>query len=104
MEVHWIEPEVPTRSGKQVSSRPVHTLSPFDPLIIQRKHLSHFFGYHYRFKAYISAEKRVLGYFALPLLVEDEIFAAIDMKVNRLSGVLNIQKWTWVEDERPELR
>lgn len=100
---HWVEPEILAGSGKQVSSRPIHILSPFDPLIIQRKRLSHFFGYEHRFEAYIAAEKRILGYFALPVLVGDEIVAVIDFKVNRLAGALNIQKWTWVVDERPEL-
>ena len=47
-------------------ARTVHVLSPFDPLIIQRKRLKMFFGYDHRFEAYVPKEKRVLGYFALP--------------------------------------
>ena len=41
-------------------------------------------------------EKRVLGYFALPVLVGDEIVAAIDLKTDRDAGKLLIQQWNWV--------
>jgi uncharacterized protein YcaQ len=73
-----------------------HILSPFDPLIIQRKRLKIFFDYDHRFEAYVPKEKRVLGYFALPILVGDEIVAAIDLKADRKAGALLIQGWTWV--------
>jgi len=36
----------------------VHILSPFDPLIIQRKRTNLFFGYEHRFEAYVPKEKR----------------------------------------------
>jgi len=74
----------------------VHILSPFDPLIIQRKRLSLFFGYDHIFEAYVPKDKRKLGYFALPVLVGDEIVAAIDLKTDRAAGKLLIQNWTWV--------
>jgi len=34
--------------------------------------------------------------FALPVLVEDEIVAAIDLKADREKGRLQVQQWTWV--------
>jgi uncharacterized protein YcaQ len=74
----------------------VHILSPFDPLIIQRKRLKLFFDYEHRFEAYVPKEKRVLGYFALPVLLGDEVVAAIDLKANRENGKLLVQRWTWV--------
>ncbi len=74
----------------------VHILSPFDPLIIQRKRTELFFDYDHRFEAYVPKEKRVFGYFALPVLVGDEIVAAIDLKTDRKSRKLLVQKWTWV--------
>ena len=79
----------------------VHILSPFDPLIIQRKRLQLFFGYEHRFEAYVPKEKRVFGYFALPVLVGDEIVAAIDLKTDRQQQKLLVQKWTWVGKARP---
>ena len=74
----------------------VHILSPFDPLIIQRKRLEAIFDYAHRFEAYVPKDKRVLGYFALPVLVGDAIVAAIDLKADRAQGKLLIQQWTWV--------
>ena len=44
----------------------VHILSPFDPLINQRKRLHLFFDYEHRFEAYVPKDKRVFGYFACP--------------------------------------
>ena len=74
----------------------MHILSPFDPLINQRKRVALFFGYEHRFEAYVPKDKRVFGYFALPVLVGDEIVAAIDLKTDRERGKLLMQRWTWV--------
>jgi uncharacterized protein YcaQ len=79
----------------------VHILSPFDPLIIQRKRLALFFGYDHRFEAYVPKEKRVFGYFALPVLAGDAIVAAIDLKADRARRKLLVQKWSWVGSGAP---
>jgi uncharacterized protein len=91
---HWIEPAL-LETKPPAREEIVHILSPFDPLIIQRKRLKLFFGYDHRFEAYVPKEKRVFGYFALPVLVGDEIVAAIDLKADRQKQALLIQKWTW---------
>lgn len=93
---HWATPAV----LDSVTSEPpnlVHILSPFDPLIIQRKRLKLFFGYVHLFEAYVPAAKRKLGYFALPVLQGDRIVAAIDLKADRAAGKLLVQNWTWLE-------
>jgi uncharacterized protein YcaQ len=74
----------------------VHILSPFDPLIIQRKRTELFFDYGHRFEAYVPKEKRLFGYFALPVLVGEDIVAAIDLKTDRKKKKLLMQKWSWV--------
>ena len=84
------------RVAPSLPERLVHILSPFDPLVIQRKRLQLFFDYEHRFEAYVPKEKRVFGYFALPVLVGDEIVAAIDLKTDRAQRKLLVQKWTWV--------
>jgi uncharacterized protein len=83
---HWVQPEIlagATSAPNADSSETVHILSPFDPLVIQRKRLKRFFGYEHRFEAYVPRPKRMLGYFALPVLIGDEIVAAIDLKTDR---------------------
>jgi uncharacterized protein YcaQ len=79
----------------------VHLLSPFDPLVIQRKRLRAFFGYEHVFEAYVPKPKRRFGYFALPVLVGEDIVAAIDLKTDRDRGKLLVQQWTWVGQGSP---
>jgi uncharacterized protein YcaQ len=74
----------------------VHILSPFDPLMIQRKRAHLFFGYEHRFEAYVPKEKRRFGYFALPVLVGEDVVAAIDLKTDRQKQELLVQKWSWI--------
>jgi uncharacterized protein YcaQ len=92
---HWVRPDILDRPPEPEAAL-VHILSPFDPLIIQRKRLQLFFDYEHRFEAYVAKEKRVFGYFALPVLVDDEIVAAIDLKADRERRKLLVQKWSWV--------
>jgi uncharacterized protein YcaQ len=91
---HWAKPEALERAGEGTDL--VHILSPFDPLIIQRKRTNLFFGYDHRFEAYVPKEKRKYGYFALPVLIGDEIVAAVDLKTDRANRKLLIQKWSWI--------
>ena len=93
---HWGEPQQIEAIASNSRER-VHILSPFDPLIIQRKRLKLLFEYEHRFEAYVPREKRVMGYFALPVLVGDEIVAAIDLKADRARAALLIQQWTWID-------
>jgi uncharacterized protein YcaQ len=101
---HWAHPEAvePLPAAENLL---VHVLSPFDPLVSQRKRLKLFFGYEHRFEAYVPKARRVFGYFALPVLVGDRIVAAIDLKTDRERGKLLLQQWTWVgEGPRRVLR
>jgi uncharacterized protein YcaQ len=92
---HWARPEALEAAGEDAPAL-VHILSPFDPLIIQRKRTELFFGYGHKFEAYVPKEKRQFGYFALPVLAGDEIVAAIDLKTDRQNKKLLMQKWSWV--------
>jgi uncharacterized protein len=91
---HWAAPEV--LASAREPSQLVHILSPFDPLIIQRKRTHLFFDYEHRFEAYVPKEKRKFGYFALPVLVGDDIVAALDLKTDRQNRKLLMQKWNWI--------
>jgi len=66
-----IGPHVRRWRPQASASELVHILSPFDPLIIQRKRTELFFGYG--IASSLCAERKALfGYFALPVLVDDE--------------------------------
>jgi uncharacterized protein YcaQ len=91
---HWVEPQ-----GLEVTPAPaddlVHILSPFDPLIIQRKRLKLFFDYDHRFEAYVPKAKRAFGYFVCPVLMGDRVVAGLDLKTDRERQKLLVQKWNW---------
>ena len=89
----WVKPE--NLSLKKTKPL-IHILSPFDPLIIQRKRLKNIFDYEHRFEAYLPIEKRIFGYFTLPVLFGDQIVAMLDLKTDRAQKKLLIQKWHWV--------
>jgi uncharacterized protein len=99
---HWVRPQVLDLSIDPAEEM-VHILSPFDPIINQRKRAHLIFGYEHRFEAYVAKAKRVFGYFALPVLFGDEIVAAIDLKTDRERRKLLMQKWTWVGRGSPRL-
>ena len=100
---HWAAPDV-LETVREPEAELVHILSPFDPLIIQRKRLHDFFDYEHRFEAYVPKAKRRFGYFALPVLVGDAIVAAIDLKTDRAARKLLVQKWTWLDRDVPPRR
>ena len=92
---HWATPAA-LEERHETAPDLVHILSPFDPLVIQRKRTHLMFDYEHRFEAYVPKEKRKFGYFALPVLVGDDIVAAIDLKTDRQNKKLLLQIWSWV--------
>lgn len=96
---HWVAPQDLDTQTK-LNREQAHILSPFDPLIIQRKRLNLFFDYQHIFEAYIPKEKRKFGYFALPILINDKIVAVLDLKTDRQQKKLLIQKWTWLPKQK----
>jgi hypothetical protein len=107
---HWADPETLANRGEG-GFELAHILSPFDPLIIQRKRTHLIFDYEHRFEAYVPKDKRKFGYFALPVLVGEDIVAAVDLKTDRANKQLLLQKWNWVgkgksakADARKELK
>jgi uncharacterized protein YcaQ len=96
---HWAAPATLESAGEGAAEL-VHILSPFDPLIIQRKRTHLFFDYEHRFEAYVPREKRVFGYFALPVLAGEAIVAALDLKADRQNRKLLVQQWSWVGNSK----
>ena len=58
----------------------VRVLSPFDPLLRDRKRVEWLFGFRYRIEIYVPENKREYGYYVFPLLEGDRLVGRIDMR------------------------
>jgi hypothetical protein len=65
-------------------------LSPFDPVVWDRKRAEQLFDFNYRLECYTPAPKRQYGYFVLPLLHKGQLVGRMDAKMHRKTGVLEI--------------
>ncbi len=69
---HWPAAESP-HSLRWRPDETVRLLTPFDPVVWDRRRFEIFWGWPYRFEAYTPAPKRKLGYYALPLLWHESV-------------------------------
>jgi len=60
----------------------VRLLAPFDPVVWDRRRFELFWGWAYRFEAYTPPAKRLLGYYALPLLWRDAVIGWANLSVD----------------------
>lgn len=81
-------------SGVRLPRR-TRLLSPFDPVVRDRKRALRLFGFDYRFEAFVPAPKRVYGYYVLPVLEGDAFVARLDAKVHRKEGRLEVKGLWW---------
>ncbi|ELY4127392.1 YcaQ family DNA glycosylase [Cronobacter malonaticus] len=65
-------------------------LSPFDPVVWDRRRAEDFFNFSYRLECYTPAPKRKYGYFVLPLLHKGALVGRMDAKMHRLQGSLEV--------------
>lgn len=72
----------------------VRVLSPFDPLIRDRKRCLRLFGFDYRIEVFVPSEKRQYGYYVFPLLEGARFIGRVDMKNEK--DVLNVTG-LWLE-------
>ena len=67
-------------------------LSPFDNLIADRKRTKLLFDFDFAIEIYVPAHKRKRGYYALPILSDDRLIGSADVRFDRDSRKLVVQK------------
>ncbi|ODP26211.1 uncharacterized protein PTI45_04051 [Paenibacillus nuruki] len=69
-------------------------LSPFDNMIRDRSRLLKLFDVDYKLESYMPKEQRTYGYFAMPILIGEQIVGVVDLKNDRQRRELHVQKLT----------
>ncbi|CAN7231630.1 winged helix DNA-binding domain-containing protein [Pseudoduganella sp. LjRoot289] len=77
-------------SGSLTASATV-ILSPFDPVVWDRRRALELFNFDYRLECYTPAEKRRYGYFTLPILRRGALVGRVDAKAHRRDGLFELK-------------
>lgn len=88
---HSLQAELQQAAAGQLKSGHTAALSPFDPVVWDRKRVSELFGFDYRIECYTPAAKRRFGYFVLPLLNRGRLVGRMDAKAHRQQGIFEIK-------------
>lgn len=83
-------PELELALAGKLTATHSAVLSPFDPVVWDRKRAEQFFDFSYRLECYTPAPKRQYGYFVLPLLHKGQLAGRMDAKMHRKAGELEI--------------
>ncbi len=68
----------------------LRVLSPFDPLVRDRKRLRRLFNFDYRIEIFVPEARRKYGYYVFPILEKDRMIGRIDMKARRDVETLHV--------------
>ena len=100
----WIRVEDLELAARLDRSRPRRDrgvlLSPFDPVLWDRKRVAALFGFDQILEIYKPASQRQYGYYCLPVLAGDRLVARVDLKCDRKERRIETLSSRY-EDEKP---
>ena len=76
----WPRGENPPAARHQVDNR-LSFLSPFDPVVWDRRRFRLLWDWEYKFEAYVPAHKRRMGHYAMPMLWGEQMLGWANLKV-----------------------
>jgi hypothetical protein len=76
----WPQGENPTAARHTVDER-LRFLAPFDPVVWDRRRFHLFWGWEYKFEAYVPPHKRRMGHYAMPMLWGEQVVGWANLKV-----------------------
>lgn len=89
----WIRPEhlqLAARLSSVRPSDPGRLLSPFDPVLWDRRRVAQLFGFTQILEIFKPESQRVYGYFCLPVLAGEELIGRVDLRTDRRLGALRV--------------
>ena len=91
----FVFPEILAEDLPDPSPR-LRILSPFDPVLRDRKRAEFLFGFFYRIEVFVPEPKRIYGYYVFPVLEGCRLIGRIDVKAFRDAGALRVKAF-WPE-------
>lgn len=77
---YWPKGENPASSRHRVDES-LRFLTPFDPLVWDRRRFRMFWGWEYKMEAYLPASQRRMGHYAMPVLWRDQVIGWANLKL-----------------------
>ena len=77
---------------------PARFLSPFDPVIRDRKRALRLFGFDYTIEVFVPEKKRRYGYYVMPILEGERFIGRADLKTHRAEKRMEV-KGLWPEPD-----